>query len=197
MTDFLSAFVGSASRAKMLRLFLFNGEAAFTATEAAKRAQVTKAAARKEISFLKRLGVVKTMPVSRAGKKEVGYGLNAESSHARILQIFVRDTSAVDHQEIVTRLRPAGRLKLVVASGSFVDDASSRVDLLIVGDALDERKLQTALRSVEADLGRDLRYAAFLTDEFQYRMTIYDKLIRDVLDYPHRIFLDKLGVGQE
>jgi hypothetical protein len=198
--DFLSAFVGSPARAKVLRLFLFNVDEAFTTAEIAKRAQVARAAAQKETSFLKRLGIVKPAEVRRtneksgATKKVAGYELDASSQHLRMLQTFVRDSSSIEQDSITARLRPAGRLKLVIASGTFVDDAASRVDLLVVADALNERKLQTALRGIEADLGRELRYAAFVTEEFKYRLTVYDKLIRDILDYPHRVFLDRIGV---
>ena len=193
-------FVGSPARAKVLRLFLFNTDENFTSGEVAKRAQVTKPVAQKEINFLKRLAVIKGMEVRRvnektgSAKKVSGFELNTASQHLRMLQIFVRDTSAVEQEMITSRLRPAGRLKLVIASGTFVDDTASRVDLLVVADALNERKLQTALRGIEADLGRELRYAAFVTEEFKYRLTVYDKLIRDILDYPHRVFLDRIGV---
>ena len=191
MTDFLSTFVGSPARAKVLRLFLFNEGVSFTVADVAKRAQISKESAQKEVNFLKRLGVITGERAK--GKRTLHYALDSSSKHLRMLQMFVRDTSATDHDAITTRLRPAGRLKLVVASGMFVDDSSSRVDLLIVADSLNERKLASALRSIEADLGRELRYASFVTDEFQYRLTIYDKLIRDIFDYPHLIFLDKIG----
>lgn len=192
--DFLGSFVGSTARAKCLRLFLFNQGETFTAAEVAKRAQITRPSAQKEISFLKRLGMVKAVGVTRGGRKTNGYQLDDNGSHTRALSVFVRDASSIDESTITAKLRSAGRLKLVIASGTFVDDTASRVDLLVVADALNERKLQSALRAIEADLGHELRYAAFLTEEFNYRLAIYDRLIRDVLDYPHRVFLDRLGV---
>jgi len=39
-----------------------------------------------------------------------------------------------------------------------------------------------------------VRYAAFPSDEFQYRLDVYDKLIRDVFDYPHRIIVDRIDI---
>ena len=191
--DFLGTFVGSSGRAKVLRLFLFNGDETFTVAEIMKRAQVTKAAAQKEANFLKRLGVIKGTTGVK-GKRTSSFELDTSSQQFRALRDFVRDASSVEEETITSRLRGAGRLKLVIASGTFVDDTASRVDLLIVADALNERKLQSALRNIEAELGRELRYAAFVTEEFRYRLTVYDKLIRDILDYPHRVFLDKIGV---
>ena len=194
--EFLNTFLGSATRAKVLKLFLFNETELFAMGEIAKRSQVSRENAQAEVRFLKRLGIIKKDTVVRAGKKVSGYIVDTANSHVGALQIFVRDISSTDQTSIVGKLKPAGRIKLIIGTGSFVDDDMGRVDLLIVGDSLDEKKLQVALRSVEADLGKELRYASFLTDEFQYRLTIYDKLIRDIFDYPHRVFLDKLGVTQ-
>lgn len=190
--DFLGSFVGSAARAKVLRLFIFNPEDSFTVADIVKRAQITRTVAQKEVNFLKRISVVKVIPAK--GKRPSMLALDTDSAHMQTLRDFVRDASSFEAEAITTKLRGAGRLKLVIASGTFVDDTASRVDLLVVADALNERRLQNALRTIEADLGRELRYAAFLTDEFRYRLTVYDKLVRDILDYPHRVFLDRIGV---
>jgi hypothetical protein len=37
--------------------------------------------------------------------------------------------------------------------------------------------------------GAELTYAVFDTKEFLYRLNMYDKLIRDILDYPHEVVL--------
>lgn len=195
--DFLATFMGSLARAKVLRLFLFNTGEWFTISEISKRAQVSKDSTRSEIRFLGRLDVLRKDKISIDGKQQIVYSLDGANQYVQLLQMFARDTSTMNDKEIVSRLRSAGRLKVVIAAGIFVDDLTGRVDLLIVGDSIDEKKLETALRGIEADLGREIRYTSFLTDEFNYRLTIYDKLIRDIMDYPHRVFLDKLGVARE
>jgi hypothetical protein len=68
------------------------------------------------------------------------------------------------------------------------------VDLLIAGDNLDERALARAVHVIEAELGREVRYASFSTEDFRYRRGVYDRLIRDVLDYPHRVAFDRIGL---
>jgi predicted nucleotidyltransferase len=91
-------------------------------------------------------------------------------------------------------LKKAGNLRLVVLSGVFTDAAESNVDLLVVGDRLDERSLARAVHTIEAELGREIRYASFSTDDFNYRRGIYDRLIRDLFDYPHQALLDRIGL---
>ena len=73
-------------------------------------------------------------------------------------------------------------------------DRDSRVDILVVGDHLKQTKLLSIVSSIEALLGKELRYAAFETTDFQYRLSIYDKLIKDILDYQHEKILNKLGI---
>jgi hypothetical protein len=68
-----------------------------------------------------------------------------------------------------------------------------KVDLLVVGDKLDEKPLGNAIHTLEAEMGRELRYAYFTTEEFKYRVGVYDRLVRDVFDYPHRTILDRIG----
>jgi hypothetical protein len=56
-----------------------------------------------------------------------------------------------------------------------------------------ESRLKSAIRDLEAHIGHELRYAAFSTADFTYRLGVYDRLIRDILDYPHQIIVDKLN----
>ena len=40
---------------------------------------------------------------------------------------------------------------------------------------------------MEAEIGSELVYAIFDTKEFTYRLNMYDKLVRDILDFPHEV----------
>jgi hypothetical protein len=61
------------------------------------------------------------------------------------------------------------------------------VDLLIVGDRMKRGKIEKGIRRLEAEIGAELVYAIFETKEFNYRLNMYDKLVRDILDYPHEV----------
>jgi hypothetical protein len=45
------------------------------------------------------------------------------------------------------------------------------------------------IRALEAEIGREIVYAVFDYKEFLYRLNMYDKLIRDVLDFPHKVLV--------
>lgn len=184
----------------MLRTFLLNEGEMFSVREIAKRSGASPKAAARELKALVAAGVICRVggerSARRSGKKasEERWTANQEFAHARSLAAFVRDTSPVQNTNVLTALRGSGRLSLVVISGFFVGDATRPADLLIAGEGLDKRRIERAMKALEPDIGRELRYATFSTPEFRYRMTVQDRLIRDTLDYPHRVLLDKAGL---
>lgn len=186
--DPLAKLFGSAARLKLLRLFLFNDDTAFTSAEAAFRAKLSKDATRKEISVLSAAGVI------RKKTGTTSYIASRKFPYYDALQQFLRTTTNLSDADFVNTLKKAGSLRLVVLSGLFTGAIETKVDLLVVGDKLDDKPLEAAVRTLEAELGRELCFASFSTEEFRYRQGVYDRLIRDVMDYPKRIILDRIGI---
>lgn len=200
--DFLAEFFESPARARTLRLFVLNEGDAFSAADISKRLRITRRAAEKEVAFLSGLNVIERIRpegglkrvarTSARGKKpEVFYAFNPAFRFRTVLGVFVHEVSPIENQNVLGALKGAGRLSVVILSGSFVGDPTRPADLLIAGEALNERRIDRAVRILEPAIGREIRYAAFSTPEFRYRLTVQDRLIRDTLDYPHRILLNK------
>ncbi|MDD2657796.1 MAG: hypothetical protein PHD04_04035 [Candidatus Pacebacteria bacterium] len=188
--EMLTKIFGSGARLKTLRLFLFNQDSSLTLAEVAERAKITKDIARHEINELLSADLLRKKGTTTPSR----YQVNARFEHLAALDTFIRDTTSVRPQNIMKALRRAGALKLVVLSGLFTSAVEPQIDLLIVGDHLDERVIIAAVRSLEAELGREIRYASFATADFRYRRGVYDRLLRDVFDYPHRLLIDKIGL---
>lgn len=186
----LAKLFGSAARLKMIRLFIFNQDSAFSVAEAARRTKLSKAAAHREIKELLSFRLLR----KKGTKVPAHYQANSRFEHFAALDSFIRGTTSVRAQNIVGTLRRAGALRLVVLSGFFTGILGPQIDLLIVGDDLEDRSLAQAVRSLEAEFGREIRYASFATADFRYRLGVYDRLLRDVFDYPHRLLLDKIGL---
>jgi len=188
--DPLAKLFGSPVRLKLLRLFLFNPETPITASEAASRTKVSAQAARKEINALIALKVLRKK--GGAGAKAT-YIADSRFKHYEALRSFLRATTGISDTDVVSSLRKAGTLRLVTVTGLFTGAIEPKVDLLVVGDRLDDRSLGNIVHTLEAELGRELRYASFSTEEFRYRTGVYDRLLRDVYDFPHRTLLDRMG----
>lgn len=190
MTDGLQKLFGSPARVKLLRLFLFNPRQSFTLADAAKRARVSEMDARKEFRLFLTAGLVARVPRG----KGVRYALDQEFEYIEALQNLLLNAPARG-KDIVERIRGAGALKMVILSGIFLGEWDSGLDVLVVGDRMKEKKLRENIKKLEAEIGKEIRYTLLASDQFFYRLNLNDKLIRDVLDYPHTIALDRLNIG--
>ena len=95
------------------------------------------------------------------------------------------------------KFKRSGRVKLLLLSGVFNHNPGARLDLLVVGDNLKRPVVDRIIRSLESEIGKELAYAAFETSEFIYRASMYDKLIRDVIDFPHEKVINQGGILQQ
>lgn len=125
-------------------------------------------------------------------KRVQGWTLNDDFLYLDALQSFLIHVSPLQDNAIVRKLNRVGKIRLLIIAGVFIQDKDSRVDLLLVGDNLRRGSIDTIIKEMEAELGRDLTYSVFETKDFQYRMGMYDKLIRDILDYPHKKLVNKI-----
>ncbi len=192
MADPLEKLFGSAARVKLLRLFLFNPRQQYTVPQAAQRARVPERTARKELALFSTNTLIRRVPTRR--RSGVRYYLNEEFAYCAPLQNLLLNAPS-RAQDIYERARGAGTIKLIMVAGVFLGEWDGRLDILFVGDRIKEPRLRAKMRTLEAELGRELRYTVLATDDFLYRLNVSDKLVRDVLDYPHRLIFDRLNIG--
>jgi hypothetical protein len=196
--DVLTAIFGTQAKVRILRLFLFNPETPFFLQEMVERTKRSSKEVSHELSMLVKADLLKKRLTTKEvnGKKLHGlsYQLNPKFVYLDELKNFLTVASVSADESLLRRFSGVGKLQLVVASGLFVQNWESRVDLLLVGDNLDLKKIEAVIKGLEAEVGKELAYSAFETADFEYRLGIHDRLIRDILDYPHVTLLDRLGV---
>jgi hypothetical protein len=205
--DFLGQFMGGdQSTARLLRAFVFDAERSFPLKDAAKRANISPQAAVRAIKILEKWGVVRKgksasiMLGNGTARKVVAktkvetWEFDPDFVYARALSAFVREISPIRYENVVASLKPCGKLAVVILSGSFTGDDSRPVDILLAGEDMSEARLEQVMKSLEGTFGRELRYAVFTTPELRYRLTIQDRLVRDTLDFPHVVLLDRAKI---
>lgn len=192
MADPLQKLFGSDARIKLLRLFLFNPKQTYTVPDAAQRSRTPERTARKELALFSSMGLIRRAPTRRGSG--IRYSVNTEFKYFGVLQNLLLNAPE-RAKDIFDRVRAAGAVKLIIVAGVFVSDWEGRLDVLIVGDRIKEKALRARMRKLESEIGRELRYSVLLSDDFLYRLNMNDKLVRDILDYPHKIMVDKLNIG--
>jgi hypothetical protein len=203
----LAKLFSGEGRVKVMRLFLFNPELLFSLEQMVEKARITSKEAKNEIEVLKKAGMIKAKKivqhlqikkrgkVSEVKRKVLCWHLDPGFEYLQPLQNLLINTRPLRKEEILKRLAHVGKLKMVIVSGVFIQNPDSRVDLLIVGDNLKRGYIDRIVKTMEAEIGKELTFASFETPDFHYRLGMYDKLIRDILDYPHQKLLDKLNLS--
>ena len=179
--EILEKILGNSARVKIMRLFLLNKTKFFTTKDIIKRSRVSPLLVRRELRLLSSVGFIKKRPLDWAFNPLFKYGEEFE-------QLLVRSDTLNTHT-ILDNFKKAGKVKLLIISGIFIKNHDSRVDLLIVGDKMKRGRIEEGIKKIEAEIGAELVYAVFETKEFIYRLNMYDKLVRDIIDFPHEVIL--------
>lgn len=197
--DTLGSIFNSPARVKIMRLFLLNQKAVLSPKMVSERSSVTPATSRKELSVLSRAGfIMRGKSRKTATTKAVeGWMFNPKFEHTEALENLLFGTEFIDQADLGKRFKRTGRVKLLLLSGVFNQTPSARLDLLLVGDNLKRPAIDRIIRSLEAEIGKELLYAAFETSEFVYRASMYDKLIRDMIDFPHEKVINQSGLLEQ
>jgi DNA-binding transcriptional ArsR family regulator len=179
--EILEKILGNSARVKIMRLFLLNRNKSFTNKDVVKRSRVNSDAVRKELKLLLSVGFVK--------KRDLNWSFNSSFKYGEEFKNLLVRSDSLNKETILDNFKKIGRVKLAIVAGVFIKNDNSRVDLLIVGDKLKKSAIEEGIRKLEAEIGVELVYAIFETKEFIYRLNMYDKLIRDILDYPHEVLV--------
>ena len=178
-----------------MRLFLMNRDGGFENKDVTKHCRIkpystkTELALLASIDFIEKRSFFKFIETKKGIKKKKvsGWFLNTEFPYLGALFDLLITSKSIDKKDLASRIKRTGRMKMLVLAGAFIKDPGSRLDILAVGDSINQKKFEHVVRSLESEIGKELKYSAFSTDEFRYRISMYDKLVCDVFDFPHEI----------
>ncbi len=192
-----------------MRLFLFNPDSAFLLSDIIRRTKTDSKEVRKEITclinskILKKRSVIRDIHSKKKGEEskiirkvnELGYSLDPKFPYLQALKNLLITVSLHADDSLIRKFASVGKMKLFIASGVFIQEWDTRVDLLIVGDDISMPRLELVMKSIESEVGKEISYSVFDTEDFEYRLGIHDRLIRDILDSPHTVLIDKIGIS--
>lgn len=182
--EILEKILGNSARVKIMRLFLLNKGKGFRSKDVATRSRVGSDTVRKELRLLAAIGFIK-----KRSRTSLEWFFNPSFKYAEGFEELLVRSDTLNTRTILDNFKKVGQVKLLVISGVFIKNDDSRVDLLVVGNRLKRGKIEGGIRRLEALIGTELVYAVFDTKEFIYRINMFDKLVRDILDYPHEVVL--------
>lgn len=207
MEQILEKLFESVPKVRVLRLFMQNPELFFMFPEIAKRTNINSRTVKKELQKLLKIGLIKTKITNikpeqpaKAKKKRIRskktkvYYVNIRFELLSELHDLITRSSITSRSKLTQKIKKLGRIKLAIIAGVFLNKDDTRADLLLVGENLRKRGLENFLHQTESELGKHLQYTVMDTKEFKYRLDMYDRFLRDVLEYPHEKLINKLNI---
>jgi len=188
-SDFLELILGSKARSRLVKFFILNPFSKVSPQELKERLQIDQRRVKGELDVLLKTGIVK----KRKAISRFLFYLNRENQFYPELKKVVAKCTIFPQLKSLDKLHNTGHVKLVLVTGILANNLKSRADILIVGDAINKIRLRDVIKEVEAEIGRELRYATFSTEEYDYRLNMFDKFIREFFDGPHKIIFNRFG----
>ncbi len=216
MENILEKLFESVPKVRLLKLFMRNAEGKFTFPEIVKRSQLRAQSVRKELNKLLKWEIVKTklIPLKyeilkrsdsrrkppkvivKIRKTRVFYS-NPEFKLLPELRDLISKASVATRVKLLRQIKTLGNVKLCIISGIFLNsngNDNSRTDFLLVGEHIKKSKLDGFLAGIESELGKTIQYTLMDTEEFKYRLDMYDRFLRDILECPHEKLINKMRI---
>ncbi|PIS16376.1 MAG: hypothetical protein CO002_03010 [Candidatus Portnoybacteria bacterium CG_4_8_14_3_um_filter_44_10] len=207
----LEQIFNSSIRVRLFKLFLRNPDSMYRAEDVASKIQANKRVVKKQIEGLYEIGFFKKKTIRKGsskktakpnrkksgeGGKEAGayFYVNPRFDFYEELRSLILKSPPASLIKISQQIGELGRVKLAVLSGVFINAENSRVDLFVVGDAINRRKLKRLLGDLEAEVGKSINYSVLTTDDFKYRYGMFDRFLLDILESPHKKVINKLKI---
>jgi hypothetical protein len=194
----LENFLGSSNKVKLWKVFLLNTSKDFLLKDLLKLTKIKHDTLILELRDLMKFGII------NASKKEKVITYRTNKDFPLIVEITEMILSVVPRsvEKILEKLNRLNRLKVVLLSGFFTEQLgkqktlsntmNSNVDLLLVFEKVPDN-VDIIISELEYSIGKELSYSALDQNDFKYRHSIGDKLIRDILDFDHVVAMDKLS----
>ncbi len=182
----ISKLFATPLRIKLIKYFALQPDTSFSVPTIAHALAASRPRVRHELAALGRIGVV----TSRAGKGGHTYAWNRAYPRALAVQNFVIDSTTPDDRIVQSIFKRLGA-HLVVVAGALADEGRSSADLLIVTKRPKDPRIPKAVKKLEAVTAVPIRYAVMEVKEYEDRRESYDRLLRDITDFRHRVVLSR------
>lgn len=185
----LQDFMVSRVRVKIIELFYKNPDQIYYVREITRFIKEEINAVRRELDKMLSYGLLK----SEQRGNRLYYLLNKKYLFYQELQRMVAKTTGLG-LKIRKFRRKLGSLDFVMFSSNYIRNIRPKqdeIDILVIGDIV-LVELKELIKEEEKRLGRELNYAVFTKEEFEFRKTRRDPFILNIL-YSNRVMI----VGDE
>lgn len=182
MFNDLAALFGTVLNAKILKFCALRPEEEHSVRALSAALSARPEEVRSSLTTLLRLQVLR----SKSARGERVFFWNTEQRDAEALAAFVT-LSTMPSDALIARTFKSLGVSTIMVAGALVGESRGALELLLVTRRPDEPRLARAVKRLEAATATPIRYAVLETREYERRRGGYDRLLRDITDFRHRI----------
>jgi hypothetical protein len=189
MSDVLENLFGSRERARLLRFFLQNSEQTFGFKEIIKKNMLRRSKTKKELANLTKIKFI----LKRIKNRNIFYQFNPNFNFCPELKNLIAKANVYPQCRSLGKIAKLGNMKLAVISGVFINYPKSKADMILVGEGVSKARLRNVMKSLEAEIGKEINFVLMTMEEFKYRLNMLDKFVLEFLEGPHEEVINKVA----
>lgn len=179
---------GSKARSRLIRFFLLNPGAEFSASEVSEKTFVGRPEVSRELGRLTKMRLL--FERSRKGRK--CFIVNEDFPFYTELKSLVSKLNVHAQSQVFRKLKVVGEVKLILISGLFLNYPKSKVDMILVVNNINRTKLKHAVAHLEAEVGKEIRFVLMNNEELHYRLNMLDRFFIEFLEAPYEEVTNKV-----
>lgn len=178
----LSRLFATPLRIKLIKFFALQPETQFLSPKVASALSAPRSLVQQELRALARLKIIKTVRASGG----THYAWNSEYEGALGIQNFIIDATTPSDLTVFKAFKPLSPY-LVVVAGALADETRGVIDLLIVTKRVQDPRIAKVVKKLETITAVPIRYAVLEVGEYLARREGFDRMLRDIFDFRHRV----------
>ncbi|NMB48799.1 hypothetical protein GYA13_05225 [Candidatus Kuenenbacteria bacterium] len=197
----LDKLFGSKTRVKLLNLFFDNPDSCFYVRGISRDLKENINSIRRELINLEEMEIVVPVPLEtldipapelarETQEKRKYYQVNKEHLLYHELLNLIMHSRVLADKALLEKLKNEKGIRLLVLSGIFVGSPHARTDILIMG-SVDKNRIKRLIASMERDFEYPLRYSILSQKEFDYRNSMTDKFLFEIMESKKIVIVDK------
>ena len=217
----LNKLFGSTARVKILKLFLLHPNEKYYIRQLARDLSLQLNSVRRELDNLETFGILTsnlidadnenknltsveeflTYSKTEKQKKKKSDNNKSDKKYYQVntnfvlyeeIRALIIKAQLLYEKDFVEKLQTAGKPKLLILTGLFVNDSNAQIDLLVVG-RLNKGKLIKQINNLEKELGIEVNFTIMDLKEFKYRRDITDVFLYEILEGKKLVVIDELN----
>lgn len=162
---------------KLLKFFLHNKNESFPIHIISDKTKIQPNELRRELKSAVKNGILE----ENKSDKSLEYKL-IPIEEITTLESIIFKLNDTFFYDLTNKINSLGAVTLCVVMGTFLQRDHDKVDLLLVVDNLNEKRFESLLEAIEAELGKEIKYVILSKEEFDYRKNMFDKFVLSILE---------------